>query len=97
MEIIYRLKEPCNIEPAINSTGGYAISQNGVNLFFDFEEIYAGTYFENGYLYNSTQKNLDETVLGEIPLEIIYTMIKSAKKEDFTEIYNEWFADEDET
>lgn len=97
MEITYRSKNPCDIKPEVFNTGGYAITQNGTELFFDFEEMIANTRFENGFLYiESLQKNLDESISEGFSTEVINRMLKSAKKEDFTEIYNECFADEEE-
>lgn len=97
MEITYRSKDPCNIKPEIFSTGGYAISIDGKDLTFDFEEMYANTRFEDGYIHiDSLQKNLDEEVLDGIKPEIADYMLKSVKKEDFTEIYYECFADREE-
>lgn len=94
MNIAYRSKEPCNVKPEIFSTGGYGILHEGKELTFDFEDMGAGTRFENGYLFiESEQRNLDETVCDGVAPELVDRILRSAKKEDFTEIYYECFAD----
>ena len=97
MEITYRSENLCNIEPKIFTTGGYSIKKEGQEINFDFEDMTANFFFENGYLYiESTQKNIGETVSEGISPDELGNILRSVKKEDFTEIYYECYADREE-
>ena len=97
MEITYRSENPCNIKPEIFTTGGYTITNNGNDIHFDFEDMYADFRFENDYLYiDALQKNIDETVLENISSEELDKILRSVKKKDFTDIYYECFGDKEE-
>ena len=97
MEITYRSESPCDIEPGIFTTGGYTVSQNGKDIHFDFEDMRGNCRFESGFLYvDAVQSGLDYTVSEGIEPEALDNILRSAKKEDFTEIYYECYADEDE-
>ena len=97
MEITYKSENPCNAKPEIFTTGRYTITNNGNDVHFDFEDSFAEFRFENGYMYiYSLQKNLDKIVSEGISSEELDNILRSAKKEDFTEIYYECYADQEE-
>ena len=97
MEITYRSENPYKNKPAIFTTGGYTINQNDNDIHFDFEDMTADAQIKNNYLYiYSEQKNMDETVSEGISPEELDNILRSVKKEDFTEIYYECYADREE-
>jgi len=97
MEITYRSENPCNIKPEIFTTGGYTVKKGDKEITFDFEDMTANIRFENGYLYiDSMQKHLDETTSDGINPEELDKILRSVKKEDFTEVFYECYADQEE-
>ena len=97
MEIIYRSQAPCSVKPAIFTTGGYAVTVGDRELHFDFEDMEANTEIEDGYLHiNAVQKNFDESLLGGFTMAEADTTLRTATREDYTEIFYECFADESE-
>ena len=97
MEITYRSETPYKDKPAIFTTGEYTINQNGNDIHFDFEDMTADACIKDNYLYiYSEQKNMDETVSEGVSPEEFDNILRSVKKEDFTEIYYECYADRKE-
>ena len=98
MEITYRSKEPCSIKPEIFTSGGYSITKDNAVLNFDFEDMTASCRYEGKYLFiDVIQKNLDESLLDGMSLELADRILRTAIKEDFMEVYSECFADSEET
>ena len=97
MEITYRSKNPCDITPKLFSTGSYEIVLDGATLRFDFEDSEFEFSFENGYLYvNCLQKNLDIIDSGGMEEAEIDNMMRTARMDDYMEIYYECFENEEE-
>ena len=97
MEITYKSENPYNDKPEIFTTGGYTINQNGNDIHFDFEDMAADACIKDNYLYiYSEKRNIDETVSKGINPEELGNILLSVKKEDFTEIYYECYADREE-
>ena len=98
MEMTYRSKEPCNVKPKIFTTGGYEIVKDSSTFHFDFEDMEASVDIENGYLHISClQKNLDPSLLEGFQDAEVDRILQTAKKEDFSDIFYECFADDAET
>ena len=99
MEIAYKSKEPCGAKPAIFTTGGYRLNVGARELHFDFTDMEASTEIIDGYLHiTAVQKNFDDSLIDTYLFTPsgVDIALRLAKKEDFTEIYYECFADKDE-
>jgi hypothetical protein len=98
MNIHYRSKEPCDKKPQIFSTGGYRVNTGGREYHFDFEDMEATIEFADGYLnIHSSQWSLEKSLFDDYTHEELIAVLMHAKKEDFTEIFNECYGNLDET
>jgi hypothetical protein len=98
MEIHYRSKSPCTYKPEIFTTGGYRLVIDGREFQFDFENMEANTKIVDGFLnIYSLQRNLDSSLFDGYTAEELDAALKQVRKEGFTEIFYECFADQGET
>lgn len=98
MEIHYRSKAPCSQKPAIFTTGGYRICVKGKEYHFDFEDMQATIAFDGELLHiYSEQRNFERSLFDGYTYEQLDSALKQVGKEDFTEIFYECFADENES